>query len=170
MRTIVIDRFPTSAEVYEDHESMDAVVIKVPRAWWESISFGKSTDYIEMENDHLEARCLNCNNAKVCKEKHWEGCVYEPTQPEIIRFEEFSTLAICAIRYCYGRMTYMPDLVRGIIRQHLKGVSDKALNVMIEDCDFQERAHLYGDERIDKPGWLRWKAELIAERERRTKE
>ena len=26
----------------------------------------------------LTARCLNCNNAKACKEKHWEGCVYEP--------------------------------------------------------------------------------------------
>ena len=35
-------------------------------------------DYIESENDHLEARCLNCNNAKACKEKHWEGCIYEP--------------------------------------------------------------------------------------------
>ena len=35
-------------------------------------------DYIESGNDHLEARCLNCNNAKACKEKHWEGCVYEP--------------------------------------------------------------------------------------------
>ncbi len=35
-------------------------------------------DYIELENDHLEARCLNCNNAKACKEKHWEGCIYEP--------------------------------------------------------------------------------------------
>lgn len=35
-------------------------------------------DYIETENDHLEARCLNCNNAKACKEKHWKGCVYEP--------------------------------------------------------------------------------------------
>ena len=28
--------------------------------------------------------------------------------------------------------------------------------------------HLYGDERIDKPGWLKWKADLIAEKERRT--
>ena len=26
----------------------------------------------------LTARCLNCNNAKACKENHWEGCVYEP--------------------------------------------------------------------------------------------
>ena len=85
-----------------------------------------------------------------------------------LQIEDFSSLAICAIRYCHGRMTYMPDLVRGIIRPHLKELSDKDLCVMIEDCDFQERMQLYGDERIDKPGWLKWKADLIAEIERRT--
>ena len=84
--------------------------------------------------------------------------------------DDFGTLAICAIRYCHGRQTYMPDLVRGIVRKHLTELSDKDLTVMIEDCDFQERMHLYGDERIDKPGWLRWKTELIAEKERRAKE
>lgn len=41
-------------------------------------------DYIETENDHLEARCLNCNNAKACKEKHWDGCVYEPNSKGVI--------------------------------------------------------------------------------------
>ena len=87
-----------------------------------------------------------------------------------LEIDDFGTLAICAIRYCYGRQTYMPDLVRGIIRPHLRELSDKDLTVMIEDCDFQERMHLYGDERIDKPGWLKWKAELIAEKERRTDE
>lgn len=85
-----------------------------------------------------------------------------------LQTEDFSTLAICAIRYCHGRMTYMPDLVRNIIRPYLKELSDKDLSVMIEDCDFQERMRLYGDERIDKPGWLRWKSELIEERKRRT--
>ena len=84
--------------------------------------------------------------------------------------DDFGTLAICAIRYCHGRQTYMPDLVRSIVRPHLKELSDKDLNVMIEDCDFQERMNLYGDKRIDKPGWLRWKADLIAERGRRTDE
>ena len=90
----------------------------------------------------------------------------------MIRLEkdDFGTLAICAIRYCHGRETYMPDLVRGIIKPHLKELSDKDLNGMIDDCDFQERVHLYGDERIDKPGWVRWKAELIAEKKRRTDE
>lgn len=87
-----------------------------------------------------------------------------------LEIDHFGTLAICAIRYCHGRQTYMPDLVRGIVRPHLKELSDKDLNVMIDDCGFQERMHLYGDERIDKPGWLKWKAELIAERKRRTDE
>lgn len=82
--------------------------------------------------------------------------------------ENFGTLAICAIRYCHGRQTYMPDLVRDIVRPHLTELSGRDLNVMLEDCDFQERMHMYGDERIDKPGWLKWKEELTAEKERRS--
>ena len=81
--------------------------------------------------------------------------------------ENFGTLAICAIRYCQGRQTYMPDLVRTIIVPHLPEISDKDLNVMLEDCAFQERMNLYGDERIDKPGWIRWKEILEVERKRR---
>lgn len=84
--------------------------------------------------------------------------------------KDFGTLAICAIRYCHGRQTYMPDLVRGIVAPHLPEVSDNDLTVMIEDCEFQERMHLYGDERIDKPGWIRWKELLIAEKDRRAKD
>ena len=80
---------------------------------------------------------------------------------------DFGTLAICAIRYCHGRMTYMPDLVRGVIKPHLKDISDKDLSIMIEDCDFQKRMDLYGDERIDKPGWLQWEQLLKEEKERR---
>ena len=84
-----------------------------------------------------------------------------------ITTEDFGTLAICAIRYCHGRQTYMHGLVQSIIRRHLKELSDKDLNVMIEDCYFQERMRLYGDEKIDKPGWIRWKVLLIAEKNRR---
>ena len=79
----------------------------------------------------------------------------------------FGTLAICAIRYCQGRQTYMPSLVQGIIKSHIDMVDDKDLYVMIEDCNFQERCNLYGDERIGKPGWIKWKEFLLEERERR---
>lgn len=83
--------------------------------------------------------------------------------------EDFGTLAICAIRYCQGRQSYMPDLVRRIVIPHLSDISDKDLGVMINDCEFQKDMNLYGDERIDKPGWLWWKELLLAERERRSK-
>ena len=80
----------------------------------------------------------------------------------------FGTLAICAIRYCQGRQTYMPDMVREIVRGHLAEVDDRDLDVMIDDCEFQKRMNLYGDEKIDKPDWLKWREELLAERERRS--
>lgn len=84
--------------------------------------------------------------------------------------ENFATLAICAIRYCHGRQTYMPELVRGIIISHLKEIDDRDLDVMIDDCRFQENMNLYGDERIDKPGWIKWKEILMQEKERRENE
>lgn len=87
----------------------------------------------------------------------------------MIKIDEgkFGTLAICAVRYCQGRQTYMPDTIRGIVRPHLKELSDKDLAVMINDCDYQRGTNSYGDETIDKPGWLRWEQELKAEKERR---
>ena len=81
--------------------------------------------------------------------------------------EDFATLCICAIRYCHGRQTYMPSLVQGIVGAHLGAISDNDLVVMLEDCEFQERMKLYGDENIDKPDWLRWKEKLEQEQKRR---
>lgn len=84
--------------------------------------------------------------------------------------DNFGILAICAIRYCQGRETYMPDLMRSVVKNHLDEVEDNDLAVMIADCEFQEWANLYGDEKIDKPGWLKWRDELLAESERRNDE
>lgn len=81
--------------------------------------------------------------------------------------EDFGTLAICSIRYCQGRMSYMPSLVQDILKPKLKHLSDKDLNVMLEDCEFQRKNDLYGDPVIDKPGWLKWKECLEAEKKRR---
>ena len=81
--------------------------------------------------------------------------------------EDLGTLAICAIRYCQGRQTYMPSLVQSILKPHLHDLSDKDLSVMIDDCDFQERMNLYGSDTIDKPDWLIWKELLLKEKESR---
>ena len=84
--------------------------------------------------------------------------------------EDFGTLCICAIRYCQGRQSYMPDLVRAIIRPHLEELSDKTLYVMIQDCNFQKQMDLYGDPTIDKPDWIKWEQELLQEQKRRNEE
>ena len=81
--------------------------------------------------------------------------------------EDFGTLCICAIRYCHGRQTYMPSLVREIIQPHLSELDDKTIGVMVQDCEYQERFSLYGDEHIDKKGWLEWRKTVEAEQERR---
>jgi hypothetical protein len=80
--------------------------------------------------------------------------------------EDFATLAICAIRYCHGRQTYMPGLVQGIVREHLQELEDKDLHVMLEDCNRMSEFD-YGDPLIDKPGWLKWKEDLEKEQARR---
>lgn len=81
--------------------------------------------------------------------------------------EDFGTLAICAVRYCRGRQTYMPDLVRSIVVPRLPDLSDKDLAVMIDDCRIQEDMSLFGDNRIDKPGWILWRELLLTEKHRR---
>ena len=83
-----------------------------------------------------------------------------------VKQEDFGTLAVCAIRYCQGRMTYMPELVRRIIRPNLAKLSDKDLQVLINDANEQKRTENYGSVQ-DKYGWVKWRQELLDEQERR---
>lgn len=83
-----------------------------------------------------------------------------------IESENFGILAICAIRYCQGRQTYMPELVRSIIREYITEVTDKDLQVMINDCESQAMWGDYGSD-YDKRGWLEWKDFLINEQKKR---
>lgn len=84
-----------------------------------------------------------------------------------IEQEDLGTLMICAIRYCHGRETYMPSLVQGICSTYLQEISDKDLQVMIDDCVFQANMNMYGDPVIDKPGWIRFHEKLEEEKRRR---
>ena len=83
--------------------------------------------------------------------------------------DDFGTLCICAIRYCHGRETYMPELVQRIVGEHLTELTDKDVGVLVNDCDWQNKLDLYGDPSIDKPGWLRWAVKVKDEYERRMK-
>lgn len=80
--------------------------------------------------------------------------------------DDFGILCVCAIRYCHGRRTYMPSLVQDIVSYHLNELSDKDLQVMIDDCVFQQNMDLYGDE-CDKVDWLKWEELLFAEKKKR---
>ena len=82
---------------------------------------------------------------------------------------QFGTLAICALRYCQGRRTYMPSLVQKIVGSHLSELRDKDIDVMVEDCRLQRKMDLYGDS-CDKVDWLKWEEKVIAESRRRKEE
>ena len=51
---------------------------------------GKHADVVIIDDSRLTAKCLNCNNSKACKEKHWDGCVYEPIEddPKVVMPKE----------------------------------------------------------------------------------
>lgn len=82
---------------------------------------------------------------------------------------DFATLAICAIRYCHGRQTYMPGLVQRIVRSHLTELEDRDLTVLLQDCEKMNYFD-YGDPIIDRPNWEQWHEDLKKEKERREKE
>lgn len=83
--------------------------------------------------------------------------------------DDFGTLAICALRYAMGRETYMPDLVRSIVKQHLRDMEQKDIEVMLQDCAWQYQHEVYGNPTIDKPGWVLWEQIIRIEKERRLK-
>ena len=85
------------------------------------------------------------------------------TKGLIVDNKDFGTLAICAIRYCQGRQTYMPYLIRSIIRPRISDVSDKDLQVMINDMFFYSAESEYSYER----DWYEWKMFLLNEQAKR---
>jgi hypothetical protein len=78
--------------------------------------------------------------------------------------DDFGTVFICAIRYCIGRQTYMPSMIQRQIRPLLPQLDGGTLIVMRNDI---RTASDWGDEKIDKPGWMKFLADIEAELERR---
>lgn len=75
--------------------------------------------------------------------------------PDQIDF--FGAVLNCAVRYCIGRMTYMPGLVTDWIMQHCHGLlTEKTLFVMKRDIDeAKERDGLGMD--CDVETWLKFR-------------
>ena len=88
--------------------------------------------------------------------------------------DDFEAILICAERYACGRESYMPSLVIDYITPLLPRLSIKTLGVLNEDMQRVDemdkrtegveivpgmRHGAFGNDRIDKPGWMRfWKA------------
>lgn len=82
--------------------------------------------------------------------------------------EDFGTICVCAVRYCFGRQTYMPpSLVQDFVCRNFKYLNDNDLQVMVDDINFAERINRLCDERIDKPGWLKFRERINSELEKR---
>ena len=79
---------------------------------------------------------------------------------------DFGAVLICAVRYCIGRLTYMPGLVIDFIRPLLSKLDSKTLTVMERDII---EADSLGDEQIDQPRWLYFLNDIRAEKQRRIK-
>jgi len=84
-----------------------------------------------------------------------------------IKKKDLGDLCIFALRYCMGRMSYAPDMCRKIVRPLLPKLTDDSVKKMIEDCKYQASTNQWGDENIDKPGWIKWRQELEDEKKRR---
>ena len=50
--------------------------------------------------------------------------------------DDFGAVLICAVRYCIGRRTYMPDLVVSWIERNFdKRMPQRAINVLLRDLN-----------------------------------
>ena len=125
---------------------------------------GTNNDYCFFtcyENEDSKIR-EDCNLYNVCYERQ----MYEKLKhyEELLSSDDFGTVFICAIRYCIGRQTYMPSMIQRQIRPLLSQLDGGTLIVMRNDI---RTAGNWGDERIDKPGWMKFLADIEAELERR---
>lgn len=94
-----------------------------------------------------------------------------PTQEEYDR-GDINAVYICALRYAFGRMTYMPGLVTSYVMRHADTVTDKGLAVMTRNLREEiETAERIGDKHFgmecDKRTWMDFFRWLLEEKERR---
>lgn len=78
--------------------------------------------------------------------------------------ENFGALCICAIRYCIGRQSYMPGLIQDYLRPLLSSIDTNSLKVIRRDIKGAENL---GNEKIDKPGWMKFLGDIERELVRR---
>lgn len=123
--------------------------------------------------DLIQGRVVKFTPKKICIDYGNEKYAYKyPSEVAVIRTietnnEKFGAVLNCAVRYACGRQTYMPSIVIGFITPLISEIDDKTLCCMERDIRDAERFGGYGDEKIDKPDWMRFLADLQAEIDKR---
>ena len=84
-----------------------------------------------------------------------------------IEDEEFGAILTCAVRYCLGRRSYMPGLIIGYITPLLPYISDNALRCIEADLSKPDLHGGFGDEKIDKPIWIKFRNNVQGEIQKR---
>lgn len=67
--------------------------------------------------------------------------------------DELGAVLNCAVRYCLGRRTYMPELVTNWIRRHPETINERTRSVMVRDIEEAEKDNCLGDPNVDAPMW-----------------
>lgn len=133
--------------------------------------------YIDVDEAHAEIEKmqneLETNDDKLWRKNkpYYKGMAYArgalndiPTADVVEITEDFESILVCAERYACGRQTYMPSLVIDYITPLLPRLGTRTLAVFERDI---AGANGYGDEKIDKPCWMRFLSDVRAELERR---
>ena len=78
--------------------------------------------------------------------------------------KNFETILLCAVRYAIGRQTYMPSLVIDYITPLLPYLTDNTLRLIANEItEYGAYEGGLGDEKIDKPYWIKFLREIRLE-------
>ena len=78
--------------------------------------------------------------------------------------KNFETILLCAVRYAIGRQTYIPSLVIDYITPLLPYLSDNTLRLIANEItEYEGYEGGLGDEKIDKPYWIKFLREIRLE-------
>lgn len=85
------------------------------------------------------------------------------------RDDDFSELAVCAVRYALGRMTYVSYSVPRAIINNVDLMTTNALKVIFRDIEEYKRRNGHIGMDFDEDSWMRFKDNIESVIERRKK-
>ena len=78
--------------------------------------------------------------------------------------KNFETILLCAVRYAIGRQTYIPSRVIDYITPLLPYLSEDVLKLIADEIiERYTYEGALGDEKIDKPYWIKFLREIRLE-------